>query len=131
MNSLIVCFNALAPVFIIIAAGYAAKRVGIIREEEVARINALCFKVFQPMMCFNNLYTSDLSSAFRPKLIAFGVIGYRRSIHLRGRAIAGIAIGAAVLLISMTLSVCVTMLMPYMEDLNRMMESYLTEPSSA
>ena len=75
MNSLIVCFNALAPVFIIIAAGYAAKRVGIIREEEVARINALCFKVFQALMCFNNLYTSNLSSAFRPKLIAFGVIG--------------------------------------------------------
>ena len=60
--------------------------------------------------------------------IAFGVIGYRRSIHSRGRAIAGIAVGAAVLLISMTLSVCVTMLMPYMEDLNRMMESYLTIP---
>ena len=75
MNSLIVCFNALAPVFIIIAAGYVTKLSGIIREEEVGRINALCFKVFQPMMCFNNLYTSNLASAFRPRLIAFGVVG--------------------------------------------------------
>ena len=75
MNSLIVCFNALAPVFVIIAAGYLTKRSGILREEEVGRINALCFKVFQPMMCFNNLYTSDLSSAFRPKLIAYCVTG--------------------------------------------------------
>ena len=75
MNSLIVCFNALAPVFVIIAAGYLTKRSALLREEEVGRINTLCFKVFQPMMCFNNLYTSDLSSAFRPKLIAYCVTG--------------------------------------------------------
>ena len=75
MNSLIVCFNALAPVFIIIAAGYLTKRSGILREDEVGRINALCFRIFQPMLCFQNLYTSDLASAFRPRLIAFCVSG--------------------------------------------------------
>jgi len=56
--------------------------------------------------------------------IAFGVLGYRRSIHSRGKAVAGIAVGSASLLLGVTISVCIAMLMPYADDLNKMMETY-------
>ena len=69
MNSLLICLNAIVPIFLIIAVGYAAKRANIIRENEVPRMNAVAFKVFMPVMCFYNVYTSDLSSAVRPMLM--------------------------------------------------------------
>lgn len=71
MNSLQICFNAILPLFLITAVGYAAKRFGLIREEEVPRMNAVAFKVFMPVMCFYNIYTSELSSAVRPGLMLF------------------------------------------------------------
>ena len=35
MNSLQICARAILPIFLITAAGYAAKRAGLIREDEV------------------------------------------------------------------------------------------------
>ena len=75
MNGILVCLNAIVPVFLVIGAGYLSKRLGVIREAEVPRMNAVAFRVFMLAMCFYNVYSSDLSSAIRPKLIAFSVIG--------------------------------------------------------
>ena len=75
MDSLLICLNAIAPIFLIIGAGYLAKRVGIIRETEVPRINAVAFRVFMPLMCFYNVYHSELSSALRPALFVFTFFG--------------------------------------------------------
>lgn len=74
MNSLQICAKAILPIFLITAAGYAAKRARLIRENEVSRMNALAFKVFLPVMCFYNVYTSELSSALRPGLMLFTVL---------------------------------------------------------
>lgn len=71
MNSFIVCLNAILPIFLVIATGYGSKRAGLIREQDVGAFNALVFKVFMPLMCFYNIYQSDLSSAVRPKLLIF------------------------------------------------------------
>lgn len=71
MNSLLICLNAIVPIFLIIAAGYAARRAGIIMEREVPRMNAAAFKIFMPMMCFYNVYNSELSSAVRPRLLVY------------------------------------------------------------
>ncbi len=75
MNGLLVCLNAIVPVFFIIAVGYLAKRAGIIKVTEVSRMNAVAFRVFMLAMCFYNVYNSDLSSAIRPKLMLFAVAG--------------------------------------------------------
>ena len=75
MNSFWICLNAILPVFIVVAAGYLAKCAGIIRESEVPRMNAVAFKAFMPVMCFYNVYTSDLSSAVRPRLMVFTALG--------------------------------------------------------
>ena len=71
MNSLLICLNAIIPIFFIITVGYLSKRAGIIREGEVPRFNAIAFKVFMPVMCFYNVYRSELSSAVRPRLMLF------------------------------------------------------------
>lgn len=73
MNSLTICLGAIAPLFLTRAAGFAAKRAGIIKESDISRMNAVAFKAFMPVMCFYNIYNSDLSSAVRPRLILFTV----------------------------------------------------------
>ena len=75
MNNLLVCLNAIVPVFFVIAVGYLAKRAGIIKVTEVSRMNAVAFRVFMLAMCFYNVYNSDLSSAVKPKLMLFAVVG--------------------------------------------------------
>ena len=75
MNSFVVCLNAILPIFLIIALGFLARHAGIIRENEIPRMNAVTFKVFLPVMCFYNVYTSDLSTAIRPKLLIFAAVG--------------------------------------------------------
>ena len=74
-NSFLICLNAILPIFLIIALGYFSKQFGVIREEEVPRMNAVTFRVFLPVMCFYNVYNSDLSSAVRPKLLLYAGVG--------------------------------------------------------
>lgn len=75
MNNLLLCLNAIAPIFLLITVGYLAKRAGIIRESEIPRMNAVTFRIFMPMMCFYNVYHSELSAALRPKLFVFTAVG--------------------------------------------------------
>lgn len=75
MDSFFICLNAILPIVLIAAVGYAAKRFGVIREKDVPRMNAVVFKVFMPVMSFYNIYVSDLSSALRPELLLFIVAG--------------------------------------------------------
>ena len=59
--------------FLMMAVGYFCKRAGLLREELVPQFNRIAFRVFMPCLVFYNLYSSDLSTAVRPRLIAFTV----------------------------------------------------------
>lgn len=72
-DKLLLCLSAVLPLLLVVAVGYAAKRAGLIREQDVPRANKWAFSVFMPLMCFYNIYSSDLSSALRPELIVFTV----------------------------------------------------------
>lgn len=74
MNSFYVCLNAVAPIFLVMAAGYAAKCAGFIKEDHVPWMNKVLFQVFIPTMCFYNIYSSDLSRGIRPVYVIFLVI---------------------------------------------------------
>lgn len=74
MSIFLVCLNSVLPAFILILAGYLSRCVGIIKSEEVGRINAIAFRTFLPVMLFYNICSSDLSSAVRPRLIGFCLI---------------------------------------------------------
>lgn len=73
LTSLQVCFNAVAPLFLIMALGYAAKCLGAISADAVPSLNKLAFRYFMPVMLFRNLYDSSLSHAVQPKLLLFAV----------------------------------------------------------
>lgn len=74
MSDFVVCVNAVLPLFIIMGLGYAARRLGAIKREDVPRLNKMAFRFFLPVLLFYNIYTSDLSSAVQPKLLLFTAV---------------------------------------------------------
>ena len=75
MSHFLVCVNAVVPMFLILASGYVVRQIGMLREEDLPRMNNVAFRVFLPVLLFYNVYCSDLSSAVRPALMAYAVLG--------------------------------------------------------
>jgi len=74
MDNIILCMNAVLPLFLIIALGYTARRLGMIQQEDVLKMNKLAFYFFMPFILFGNIYNADLEAAIRPQLILFAVV---------------------------------------------------------
>ncbi len=74
MESFLVCFRAVAPIFLIMALGYLAQRLGTISRDDVPRLNKVAFRYFLSVTMFYNLYQSDISHAVQPKLLLFALI---------------------------------------------------------
>ena len=66
MQNFLLSLRAVLPMFLMIAAGYGARRAGILSREDVPKFNKVAFRVFLPCLLFYNVYTSDLSAAVRP-----------------------------------------------------------------
>ncbi|MBR1456562.1 MAG: AEC family transporter [Oscillospiraceae bacterium] len=73
MENFLVCLNAVLPVFLLMLVGYAAKCLGFLDRGDVKKLNALMFRMFLPVLLFYNIYSSDLSSAIRPRLLAYAL----------------------------------------------------------
>lgn len=73
MSSLLISFNAIVPLFMIIAVGYLMKRLGVIGDTEVKRFNTVCFYTFMPVMLFYDVYTADLAGSVRPFFFIYTV----------------------------------------------------------
>lgn len=74
MGNFMTSFNVVFPIFVMMAIGYFIKNIKFIDDNTVKKNNALIFKLFLPMMLFKNVYESDISSVFNPKLIMFSLI---------------------------------------------------------
>ena len=75
MESLQISLNAVLPLCLYMAAGYLAKKRGLIDEEIILKFNKVAFLVFLSTSVFNAIYSSDLSTAVKPKLILFVLCG--------------------------------------------------------
>ena len=75
MENFLLSVNAVLPMFLVLAAGYVAQQAGLVSRDEVPRINGVAFRIFLPCLLFYNIYSSDLHSAVRPKLLVFGACG--------------------------------------------------------
>lgn len=75
MESLRVCFEAILPIFLLMALGYIAQRTGVVRRESVPAMNKAVFRYFMSFTMFQSLYASDLSQVVQPKLLTFGMAG--------------------------------------------------------
>lgn len=75
MENLILSFNVVLPLFLSIMLGYLLRRIGLMDEPLRLGLNKLCFKVFLPIYLFNSIRSTDLGTAFQPRLLAFGCLG--------------------------------------------------------
>ncbi len=75
MDSLLLSVEAVAPIFLLMLLGYGLKQGKIATKENFDAINKLIFKIFLPLLLFYNIYKTDLSLVFDPKLILFTVTG--------------------------------------------------------
>ena len=75
MESLRISTNAVLPLFLYMAIGYLARRRGLLDEKDIFRFNKVAYRVFMSMSVFSAVYGSDLSTAFKPRLVAYTVCG--------------------------------------------------------
>ncbi len=74
MENILLCINAVLPLFIIIGLGFAARQLKMLGVADVLKMNKIAFYIFMPFMMFSNIYQADLSTAVNPRLIAFAVV---------------------------------------------------------
>ncbi len=73
-NSFIFAINAVSPILMTAVVGYVLKKIGLMSLDLAKSINKLVFRIFLPVMLFNNIYKiSDLGS-FRPGYIIYCLI---------------------------------------------------------
>ena len=73
MSSLLVAINAVVPFLFYITFGYGVRRIGLVDEAFLNRLNTLVFKAFFPILMFNNLYKVEPGFTLNPKMVAFAV----------------------------------------------------------
>lgn len=72
-DNIIIAFNAVIPIFILIAAGIVVRCMKMFTDNELAKLNGFVFKIFFPFLMFNNIYASDITGSVNSKLIIFGI----------------------------------------------------------
>lgn len=74
MEMILLALDVVIPLFIIMAAGYVARRVGIIADSGVGTVNKLLFWIFLPCIMFSSIYTTDISD-IDVRVVLFAVAG--------------------------------------------------------
>lgn len=75
MENLILCFNAIMPLLLLMLLGYFLKQINFIPKSGFDAIDKLCFRIFVPVMLFNNVYTADFSTEFNLNATVFMELG--------------------------------------------------------
>ena len=81
MENFYISLNAVLPMFIILFIGFAIRKLNVLKESFLPRLNKLVFTVFFPFLMFNNIFGSDFSSVFnfsRPRLL-LSLLSYEQS----------------------------------------------------
>ena len=74
MDSLILSFEAIAPIFIMMILGYFLKKIHFSDNSIFDAINSLVFKVFLPLLLFYNIYKTDTADVFNANLVLFFLV---------------------------------------------------------
>ncbi len=75
MDTLLFAFNAVMPVLLLVALGYALKRGGLLTGEFTRVANKLCYYVFLPVLLFVNIYKTSSLADIRYDVVGFAVLG--------------------------------------------------------
>lgn len=71
-SNFVVALSAVVPMFCLMAIGAFVRLSRLLTETELNHMNRMVFRVFFFFMLFHSIYTADLASTFRPKLMIFG-----------------------------------------------------------
>ena len=71
-SNFIVALSAVIPLFCLMAIGAMVKWRRWLTDEELNHMNRMVFRVFFFCLMFHSIYTTDLATTFRPKLMLFG-----------------------------------------------------------
>ncbi len=74
MESISLSFQVMLPVFLTILLGAFLQKIGLMPRRMIRDLNRLCFKVFLPVMLFNNVRATDFRQAFAWDLIGYAVV---------------------------------------------------------
>ena len=74
-DNFIVAVSAVVPMFCLMAIGAFVKFQNWLTDEELNHMNRMVFRVFFCCMLFYSIYTTELATSFRPKLMLFGACG--------------------------------------------------------
>jgi len=74
MESLILSFNAVMPIFLLMVIGFSIKQTKLISKTVFDGMNTLVFRLFLPTLLFYNVYTTDTIENFSIKFVAFVII---------------------------------------------------------
>lgn len=72
MEAVISAIQVVVPIYLMIAIGYVANRCGIFSRNTLKEMNQSVFRLFLPMLLFENMYQSEVSMA-DGKLIVYAV----------------------------------------------------------
>ncbi len=75
MENFILSLEIVLPLFIVMAVGYACKRMKLVTEALAKQMNGLVFRVFLPVLLCKNIYTSSLESLINPGVFIFAAVG--------------------------------------------------------
>ena len=73
-NSFIFAVNAVSPILLTVVIGYILKKIGLLGQDLAKSINKLVFRIFLPVMLFNNIYKINDLGSFRPGYIIYTVV---------------------------------------------------------
>ena len=74
-ENFIVAVSAVIPMFCLMSIGAFVKFRRWLTDEELNHMNRMVFRVFFCCMMFYSIYTTELATSFRPKLMIFGAFG--------------------------------------------------------
>lgn len=75
MESLKLSFEAIFPIFMLMLVGYVLKLLKITDKKGFDAVNTLVFKVFLPVLLFENIYKTNSRQMFDLKLTVFIIVG--------------------------------------------------------
>ncbi|MDR1320032.1 MAG: AEC family transporter [Gracilibacteraceae bacterium] len=73
MENLSIAFNAVAPLFLLMATGFFLYRRGLADDAFLEKANALSFNFFLPALLFINIYRTEAGSFLDPRLLLFAL----------------------------------------------------------
>lgn len=74
LNSFVIAFEAVVPMFILVGIGMLVRRSSLISKEENRKLNKMAFKVFFSALMFNSIYSNGVDKAINYRLMLYGII---------------------------------------------------------